>query len=594
MASATFPRGEQVSLSRRGKAGVGVGISSESSNGDLIERLCELADSAPEQLLYVELAQGTEETARLTAAGLRDGAAALAASLAARGVAPGEVALHIASSPVEFLIGLFGCMWAGVIAAPIAFPRRPEHLESRLEPVRHNAGAAAIVAGTPQGKAEQAVLELLTGGALPVLSIVAPAPDIAPAPHADRDIAYLQYTSGSTSEPKGVIVSHANLVANLDLSSELLGCGADTVTVCWNPLTHDMGLILGALSAVHFGSISVLMPPGAFIRRPLAWLRAIDTYRGTHSYSPNFGYDLCVERTTAEERAGLDLSSMRVFINGAEPVREPTGARFLEAFAVSGLRPEAYTPAYGLAEATVLVTATPPDSSGIVLWGDVAGLERDEIVLAEPDSPGARTLCADGVTASSHEVAIVEPDTGRRAAPGRVAEVWLRGPSICRGYWQRPAETEATFGSRIVGEDGGPWLRTGDLGFLHEGQLVICGRAKDLIVIHGRNIHPQDIEFSGELAHPAVRLGGSAAFAVETADGTEAAVLVVEVDGEPDPEEVSAAIKSRVWKDFEVELVDVLLVGPQQVPKTSSGKKQRSASRELWLQARAGAGASPS
>lgn len=555
-------------------------------NRDLIDRLVELADSAPDKVLYVELLGGSDETGRLTAAQLRDSAAALAASLLDNGIGAGEVVLHIATAPLEFLIGLFGCMWAGVIAAPISFPRRPEHLKSRLEPVRQNAGAVAVVAGTPQGKAEAAVLELLTAGELPVVAIDAPPVENPPHPHGARDIAYLQYTSGSTSEPKGVIVSHENLIANLDEGVALLGYGEDTVNVSWCPLTHDMGLIMGALPSVAFGALSVLMPPGAFIRRPLQWLSAIDRYRGTHTYAPNFGYDLCVDRIAEEDREQLDLSSMRCFINGAEPVRPYTGERFLSAFAPAGVRPEAYTPAYGLAEASVLVSAAPQSSSGTVVWLDTAALERDEVVFAEPGAPGARALCGDGVPGPGYEVAIVDPAQDARLPAGQVGEVWLRGASVCRGYWRRATETENMFGARIAGPDGEPWLRTGDLGFLHDGELVICGRAKDLVVIHGRNIHPQDLEFSAELAHPAVRLGGCAAFAVESEEGIEQAVMLAEVDGEPDNDEVCTAIKKAVWRDFEVELADVLLVGPQQVPKTSSGKKQRAASRALWREAR--------
>jgi acyl-CoA synthetase (AMP-forming)/AMP-acid ligase II len=553
---------------------------------DLIDRLIELADRAPDKVLYIELLKGTDETARLTAAQLHERAGALAASLSASGVRAGDVVLHIASAPVEFLIGLFGCMWAGVIPAPIAFPRRPEHLKSRLEPVRRNAGAVAIVAGTAQGKAEATVLELLTGSELPVIAIDAVPVAEAPAPYAQRDVAYLQYTSGSTSEPKGVIVTHENLIANLDEGAALIGYDEHVVNVSWCPLTHDMGLIMGALPSVAFGATSVLMPPGIFIRRPLLWLSAIDRYRGTHTYSPNFGYDLCVERIDGEDRAALDLSSMRVFLNGAEPVREHTRERFLEAFAEAGVRPETYTPAYGLAESTVLVSATPAQSAGTVLWAEGAALERDELVFVDPGAPGARPLCGDGVPGPGYEVAIVHPPSGLPVEAGRVGEVWLRGPSVCRGYWQRPAETEETFGARLMDDDGGPWLRTGDLGFMHDGELVICGRAKDLVVIHGRNIHPQDLEFAAELAHPAVRLGGCAAFAVENADGIETAVMIAEVDGEPDTDEVCTAIKTAVWRDFEVELADVLLVGPQRVPKTSSGKKQRSASRALWREAR--------
>jgi acyl-CoA synthetase (AMP-forming)/AMP-acid ligase II len=234
----------------------------------------------------------------------------------------------------------------------------------------------------------------------------------------------------------------------------------------------------------------------------------------------------------------------------------------------------------------VLVTATPPDSSGLVLWADASALERDEVLLTDASDSGARAVCGDGVRGPDHEIAIVDAASATRVAPGTVGEVWLRGPSVCGGYWRRPVETEETFGARVASDDGGPWLRTGDLGFLHEDELVICGRAKDLIVFRGRNIHPQDIEFSAELAHPAVRRGGSAAFPVDADGAGERTVVIAEVDGEPDTEEVSTAIKTAVWRDFEVDLADVLLVGPQQVPKTSSGKKQRSSSRALWRETR--------
>jgi acyl-CoA synthetase (AMP-forming)/AMP-acid ligase II len=277
---------------------------------------------------------------------------------------------------------------------------------------------------------------------------------------------------------------------------------------------------------------------------------------------------------------------MRVWLNGGEPVRADTGGRFLDAFAVAKVAPRSYTPAYGLAEATVLVSATRPDSPGTVLRVDAAALERNEVVLVEPDESGARTVCGDGVAAPGQEIAIVDPARSTPVAPGTVGEVWLRGPSVCPGYWKRPVETADTFGGRIVGDDRGPWLRTGDLGFMHGDELVICGRVKDLIIVHGRNIHPQDIEFVAEFAHPAVRLGAAAAFAVQDAGGGDVPVIIAEVDGEPDTDEVRAAISTAVRREFELHVADVLLVGPRQVPKTSSGKKQRTASRALWQRAR--------
>jgi acyl-CoA synthetase (AMP-forming)/AMP-acid ligase II len=326
------------------------------------------------------------------------------------------------------------------------------------------------------------------------------------------------------------------------------------------------------------------MPPSAFIRRPLSWLRAIDRYRGTHGYSPNFGYDLCVDRSTPEDRAGIDLSSARCLVNGAEPVRRRTGDRFLEAFRASGFRPEAYSPAYGLAESAVLVSTTPPTSAGRSFQVEADALERNEVVFAEDTTEQTRELCGSGVLGSSYEALIVDPDDCQILPPNRVGELWLRGPSVCAGYWKRPDVSEALF--RATPQDGsGEYLRTGDLAFFHDGELIICGRLKDLIIIHGRNLHPQDLELAAELAHDAVRSGGSAAFPIEQ-DGAEALVVVAEVDGTPDEDEVAAAVRNAVWHEFEVKVADVLLVSPYTVPKTSSGKKQRGAARELWAKAR--------
>jgi acyl-CoA synthetase (AMP-forming)/AMP-acid ligase II len=555
--------------------------------GDLVDRLIELADRSPDREIFVELLDGKNESARLTAKQLRDQAAAVAASITSRGIKRGDVVLLIATPPLEFLIGLFGCMWAGVIAAPVSFPRRPEHLESRLDPVRANAGAVGIVAATPQGEAEVGVLELLTGGELPVISIAADLPEEPVPPAPDRDIAYLQYTSGSTSDPRGVVVTHDNLVANLDVAEAILDFGPDSVNVNWCPLTHDMGLIMGALPSIAFGTLSVLMPPAAYIRRPMTWLRAIDRYRGTHGFAPNFGFDLCVDRSTPEERAELDLSSMRFFVNGAEPVRRRTRDRFLDAFTASGLRDGAYTPGYGLAESSVLVSVAvdPPESPGDVIWVDAKALEQHEVVMREEGDEGVRELCSDGIFGPGYDVRIVDPVTLEVVPPDRVGELCLRGPSVCPGYWNREEETKAAFGAIVVGDDGGPYLRTGDLAFLHEGELVICGRAKDLIIIRGRNLYPQDIELTAELSHEAVRNGGSAAFTLD-GDMGDSLGIVAEVDGEPDAAAVSSAIKEAVMREFEVHVADVLLVAPYRLPKTSSGKKQRNATRELWASSR--------
>lgn len=548
----------------------------------LPDRLVELTEQAPQNLAYLELADGAHESGRLTVGQLADRAARLAGQLRERGLGSGDVALLIATPSLEFLVGLWGCMWAGVIAAPISFPRRPEHLQSRLAPVRENAGATAIVAGPPTGEAETTVLELLSAGQVPVVSTAAEG-DPAAAPEWN-DIAYLQYTSGSTGDPRGVVVTQDALMANLAVIERLLEFGDDSVNVSWCPLTHDMGLIMGALPSISRGITSVLMPPSAFIRRPLTWLRAIDHYRGTHGYSPNFGYDLCVDRSTPEERAEIDLSSARCLINGAEPVRRRTRDRFIEAFGPSGFRPSAHVPAYGLAESSVLVSATSLTAPGSVFYVEAEALERNEVVFGDGPEAGVRELVACGRLGAGYEGVIVDPDDRTVLPTDRVGELWLRGPSVCAGYWKRPEASESVFGATTTAGDG-PYLRTGDLAFFHDGELVICGRLKDLIIINGRNLHPQDLELSVELSHEAVRSGGTAAFPIDEQDA-EVVVVLAEVDGTPDEAEVGEAIRSAIRREFEVTVSDVLLVPPYTVPKTSSGKKQRGAARELWAKAR--------
>jgi acyl-CoA synthetase (AMP-forming)/AMP-acid ligase II len=555
--------------------------------GDLVERLDQLAELEPSRPLVTELLDGATESASLTAPTLLGRAAAVSIALRERGIGKDDVALLIASSPAELLCGLLGCLRSGVIAVPLAFPTRPDHLVTRLEPVRVNAGAVAVLAGTAHDEREQEVLELLTEGALPVVPAnLAPIdPDVSP-PCNSREVAYLQYTSGSTTDPKGVTVTHQNLIANLSGIARQFAYDSDTVVVNWNPLSHDMGLVMGALPAIAFGVCSVLMPPIAFLRRPMHWLRAIERYRGTDAFSPNFGYDLLVDRTSPEERATLDLSSMRSWVNGGEPVRSRTHDRFIQAFAVSGVKPVSWRPGYGLAEATVYVSSTPIDDPGLVVWVDAKALEEDRVALAAPNAPDARPLCSGGIVEPSYEAAIVDHRTKQRLASLCIGELWLRGPSVSPGYWKGEQETIDTFGATIAGDSDRPWLRTGDLAFFHGDQVVPCGRLKDVIVIAGRNLYPQDIELTAESAHDAIRPGGVAAFSIDD-DGSEAIALLVEVN-DPDDETVAAhvsgAVRRAIMSEYRARMVGIRFLGPRGVPKTSSGKVQRTASREIYLQ----------
>jgi acyl-CoA synthetase (AMP-forming)/AMP-acid ligase II len=321
------------------------------------------------------------------------------------------------------------------------------------------------------------------------------------------DLAFLQYTSGSTASPKGVMVTHGNLLDNEERIRRAFRQSEESVVVGWLPLYHDMGLIGNVLQPLWSGGRCILMSPGAFLQRPARWLEAISRYRATTSGGPSFAYDLCVRRVGPEQRAGLDLSSWQVAFNGAEPVRRATMERFAEAFAPCGFRREAFIPCYGLAEATLLVTA-----GRVTAVADGSDRSDGSVRSTAVVSCGSVPEGEEG----GSELRIVEPETGRACGAGEEGEIWVAGPSVAAGYWNRPEETREVFGAMAGGE--GPFLRTGDLGFLRHGELFVTGRIKDLIILRGRNHYPQDLELTAERAHAALRPGGSAAFSVEGED----------------------------------------------------------------------------
>lgn len=549
---------------------------------DIVGRLEHWAAEAPQLPLFIELLDGREESARLTASDLHRRAAALGASLTADGFEPGGVCLLISAEPVEFMVGFFGLMHAGLVPAPVPFPRRPEHVATHLRPVAEDAAAVAVVAGGAINRSGQAVLDELAD-ALPV-RLTDVAADGEPAPRQPpTEVAYLQYTSGSTSRPKGVVVPHEVVLPYIDAWSAITGLDGSSTLVNWLPLTHDLGLACSALPAVAHGITSVLLTPASFARRPVRWAQAITTYRGTHAWGPNFSYDLLVDRVSDEELADIDLSSMVTFINGAEPVRERTRVRFLERFASTGLRPGAYCAGWGMAESTCGITAGRSDQPMLTAWFDAVALESGKVVRVADGAEGSRSLCGNGVLAADHDLRIVDPDSMEEVADDVVGEIWVRGPSVCAGYYRNPQATEETFGAHLATGEG-PFLRTGDLGFVLDDEVFICSRLKHLIVIRGRNLYPHDIELAVELASDAIRPGCTAAFHHEMPEG-EVLVVVSEVVEDADQEAVTRAIRTAIVDEFEV-VPEVLLVGAWTVPKTTSGKLQREAARALWLERR--------
>ncbi|HEX6501142.1 MAG TPA: amino acid adenylation domain-containing protein [Micromonosporaceae bacterium] len=547
------------------------------------------ASHEPQRTGYVFLADGAEDA--LSYGELDRRARAIAVQLRRAGVVEGDRALLLYPPGVEFLAALFGCVYAGVIAVP-AFPPDPVRFDRtvpRLLATVADATPVVVMTTAPLlALAENLPQWAAAFGAMRWLATDSPVGEDADewtAPRADADaVAVLQYTSGSTGTPKGVMLTHGNLLHNSRLIQRFFGTTPDSRGLIWLPPYHDMGLIGGILQPLFAGLPVWLMSPLDFLRQPMSWLEELSRIGATMSGGPNFAYDLCVRKSTPEQREQLDLSSWQVAFNGAEPVRRSTLERFAEAFAPAGFRAEAFLSCYGLAEATLIVTGGSPFSRA----GDVDhdALEHGDVVPAARSTvlPEHR-LVSCGPSAPDQQVLVVDPVTRRRCAPDRVGEVWVRGPSVAGGYWGRPDESREVFQARLADTDEAGWLRTGDLGFVRDGELVITGRLKDLIIIRGRNHYPQDLEVTAEQAHPALRPGCAAAFVVDQ-DGEERLALVHEVARgaeDVDVAEVARAIRLRVAAQHEVQVGLVVLIRAGALPKTSSGKVQRAACRRQLL-----------
>ncbi|HZI17116.1 MAG TPA: condensation domain-containing protein, partial [Pyrinomonadaceae bacterium] len=553
----------------------------------LVHLLRARAQAAPDRLAYTFLSDGDAEEEHLTYGQLDARARAVAAWLRRDG-ARGQRVLLLYSPGLEYNAAFWGCLYAGAVAVP-AYPPRLNRSLLRLRSIAADAraGAAlttpAILARLEQLCEQAPELRALRWGAAPEARDGDGREEWEMPDVSAETLAFLQYTSGSTAAPKGVMVTHGNLLHNEELIRRAFGQTEDSVVVGWLPVYHDMGLIGNVLQPVYVGARCVLMSPAAFLQQPARWLRAISRYGATTSGGPNFAYDLCVRKVGEDERAGLDLSRWTTAFNGAEPVRAETLERFAAAFAACGFRREAFRPCYGLAESTLLVTAPAPGRAPAVMEVRRDGLERN--VAAEAGGgEEARRLVGCGAAGAGHEVIVVNPETLRPCAAGEVGEIWVGGPSVAGGYWGRPDETAHAFQARLAGAGGGPYLRTGDLGFDAGGELFITGRLKDLIIIRGRNLYAHDVERAAEESHPSLRPGGGAAFSVEEG-GEERLVVVQEVErrGGAGHEELIECVRRALAEEFEVQPAAVVLVRAGGVPKTSSGKVQRRAAREMFL-----------
>ncbi|MEU6479300.1 fatty acyl-AMP ligase [Streptomyces sp. NPDC047017] len=525
---------------------------------------------------------------RLTYGELDRAARRVARALRAHGV-EGRPVLLMYPGSLEFLKAFTGCLYAGAVAVPAPLPEGTAHGRlGRSSSMLRDCGAKVVL--TDRASAPDVALWLATEGCGDDVVCVASdalKPDAAdetwqPPATGPDDLAFLQYTSGSVSEPRGVMVTHRNLLANQAALQRVLGTTPEDRFGGWLPLYHDMGLIAHLLHPIWLGSASVMLSPTAFIRRPLRWLQAIDSHRVTIGGGPNFCYDLALRRVTDEQIGRLDLSRWRLALNGAEPVRADTLDAFARRFAAAGLRAEAMYPCYGLAEATLVVSGGVRGEGFRRRAVDAAALARDTVVTAEPGQD-SRTLVSSG-RITDFDVRIVDPVGYRELPEGAVGEIWLRGDSVAAGYHGRPEQSEATFRAVLDNGEGG-FLRTGDLGVLDDGQLYVTGRLKEVVIINGRNLYPQDVEHAVKALHPALAAGSGAAFSVEA--GREQLVLVQEVRGGqldgPRLRELAQHIQQLIGKDFHVPAGNVLLVRPGTVRRTTSGKVQRTLMRKEFL-----------
>ncbi|HEY0836560.1 MAG TPA: AMP-binding protein [Azospirillum sp.] len=542
------------------------------------------AQAEPDRIAYSFLTLADARETQLTHGALDLRARATAARLQRdsgvwkEGAAPEKTVLVVFPAGFDFLASFFGCLYGGLIAIPVRYPN-PKRPLNHLKGVAADSGATL---GLTTAELRPVVAEQLPHVHWLIPEEIDPAAAgdwIDPAVRAEH-VAYLQYTSGSTATPKGVVVCHSHILANSQDFARLFDVGPDSRTLSWLPHYHDLGLVFGCFQPLYIGCPAYLMTPAAFAQRPVSWLEAITRYRITHTAAPNFAYHNCLD-IPESRRAGLDLSTLRVCLNGAEPVRADTVEAFAATFAAQGFDATAMCPAYGLAEYTLVATACGPGKRPVI-----RAIRPDRMAdgVFEPVADGqpGRRLVSSGAADFTSRVVIVDPVSGRPRPPGHFGEVWIAGPSIAGGYWKRPELSARKFEARLAEHGDLPFLRTGDLGAIHEGEVFVLGRMDDLIIIRGANHSAEDLELSVEGCDPVLQPGGGAAFTVEV-QGEARLVIAHEVKRTAlrgfDPDRLVKAILRAVSENHDLEVSAVVLLGPRGLPKTHSGKKQRHACR---------------
>lgn len=550
-----------------------------------VEILRKRALHQSEEIVYTFLSDGETASDCLTYQALDKRAQAIAATLQSYQTT-GERALLLYPPGLEFVAAFFGCLYAGVVAVPVYPPRRNQK-NTRLEAIIGDAGATIVLTTASLLTSIQKALPLVNRHCIATDDLPNDVASAWQEPTINSEsLAFLQYTSGSTGMPKGVMVSHGNLIHNSTLIYQLFGHNPQSRGVIWLPLYHDMGLIGGVLQPLYGGFPVTLMSPISFLKKPLRWLQAISRYQATTSGGPDFAYDLACRRISPEQRASLDLSSWEVAFSGAEPIRAQTLERFANYFSPCGFRREAFYPCYGMAETTLIVSGGLKTEPPIVCPIKAGELEKKRVVSATEEEKNIRSIVGCGRSWLNQKIVIVDPESLTLCEPCQVGEIWVSSDSVAQGYWKQPEQTKQTFHGYLRDRDEGPFLRTGDLGFLQDGELFITGRIKDLMIIQGRNHYPQDIEITVEESHPSLRPNSGAAFTIEFAE-QEKLVIAHEVERsylrKLNSNEVIGAIRRAVAEEHDLQVYAVLLLKIGGIPKTSSGKIQRRACREKFL-----------
>ncbi|CAH2575329.1 Long-chain-fatty-acid--AMP ligase FadD26 [Planktothrix rubescens] len=574
-----------------------------SSFSNLVDLLRDRAEHKPDQLAYRFLADGETSQQTLTYLQLHQQAVQIASYLQSF-LSPGDRVLVVYpySAGLEFIAAFFGCLYAGAIAVtdnPPVSPQAIVKLQTRLESSQCRAilSTKALIEQLKIQFSVEKEEETRRGTSLRWVAtddLLAQnlAIDWQEPPINGDTVAFLQYTSGSTGTPKGVIVTHGNVLHNSAIIYKAFGHHNNSKGLIWLPLFHDMGLIGGVVQPLYGSFPVTLMSPVALVQKPFRWLEAISEYQATTSGGPNFAYDLVCRTATPEKLEQLDLSSWDVAFSGAEPVRWDTLKRFAEIFGPCGFKPEAFYPCYGMAETTLFISGVHKHQTPNILWVDPVALEHNQVIQTQetslannPQSRKTRSLVSCGFPWLGDEVMIVDPQELTPRDADQVGEILVSGKGVGLGYWDKPEDTETTF--RVYVEGRGPYLRTGDLGFLQDGELYITGRIKDMMILWGRNRYPQEIEATLDTCHPAIRAGHSAAFSVETELG-EQLIIAAEIERRYlrnlNVEEVVNAIRQAIAEQNTVDVFAIVLLKTTTIPKTTSGKIQRRACRTKFLE----------